>query len=88
MPSGSDLSGQAAGRELLARGDEAIDRFCALLDHPLTGVRVVAAVYLLASRTEQAVATLRPIAASEVGLPSLEAEMTLKRHERGELGIK
>jgi hypothetical protein len=77
-----------AAQELLARGDEAIDRFCALLDHPLTGVRVTAAAYLLASRTEQAVATLRPIAASGVGLPSLGAQMTLQRYERGELEIK
>ena len=43
---------------------------------------------MLASRTEQAVATLRPIAASGVGLPSLEAEMKLRRYERGELEIK
>ena len=77
-----------AGSELLSRGDAAIDLFCTLLDHPLTDVRVAAAAYLLASRTERAVATLRPIARSGVGLPSLGAEMTLERYKRGELELK
>jgi hypothetical protein len=75
------------GREILSRGPEAIDLFCTLLGHPLTDVRVTAAAYLLKDRTERAVATLRPIAQSGVGLPSLGAEMTLKRYERGELEI-
>lgn len=76
----------AAAKELLSRGDPAIDVFCKLLDHPLNSVRVAAAAWLLASRTERAVATLRPIARS-VGLPALEAQMTLERHERGQLEI-
>jgi len=77
----------AAGWELLARGETAIDLFCTLLDHPLSGVRVGAAAYLLASRTERAVATLRPIAKG-VGISALGAQMTLKRYERGDLEIK
>jgi len=77
----------AAAQELLARGESAIDLFCTLLDHPLSGVRCTAAAFLLASRTERAVATLRPIARG-AGLSALGAQMTLKRYERGDLGIK
>jgi hypothetical protein len=77
----------AAAREILARGEEAIELFSNLLEHSDTGVRVAAAAYLLKSRTDRAVATLRPIAKGR-GLASLGAQMTLKRYERGELEIK
>ncbi len=82
LPGGCSRTAWGSGE-----GESAIDLFGTLLGHPLTGVRVAAAAYLLASRTERAVATLRPIARG-VGLPALDAEMTLQRYERGELKIK
>ena len=77
----------AAVREILARGDGAIDIFSSLLDHNDASVQVMAAAFLLKSRTERAVAVLQPIAKGR-GLAALGAQMTLKRYERGELEIK
>jgi hypothetical protein len=77
----------AAATELLHRGDQSIDEFATLLSHDKPGVRVMAAAFLLESRTELAVATLRPIAAGR-GLPALGAQMTLERYERGDLKLK
>ena len=62
----------SAVREVLARGDEAIEVFSTLLDHHDAGVKVMAAAYLLKSRTEKAVAVLRPIATGR-GLAALGA---------------
>jgi len=76
----------SAGKQLLANGEAGIEVFCSLLSHPSSAVRVAAAAVLLKSRTEQAVATLRPIAQGR-GLSALEAQMTLERYERGELEI-
>lgn len=76
----------AVAREILARGDPAIEVFCSLLNHSSVSVRATAAGYLLRSRTERAVAALRPIAEGR-GLAALGAQMTLERYERGELEI-
>jgi hypothetical protein len=76
----------AAGKQLLAGGEAAIEVFCSLLRHPSPGVRAEAAAFLLKSRTEQAVAALRPIAQGK-GVAALGAQMTLERYERGELEI-
>jgi hypothetical protein len=76
----------SAGKQLLANGDPAIEIFCRLLNHPSAAVRVEAAAFLLKSRTEQAVAALKPIAQGK-GVPALGAQMTLQRYERGELEI-
>jgi HEAT repeat protein len=77
----------AAARKLLAGGQASIDRFATLLDHPDRNVRAMAAAFLLKDRTEQAVATLRPIAEGP-GLSALGAIYTLKRYEIGDLEIK
>jgi hypothetical protein len=77
----------AAVREVLARGDEAVEVFSSLLDHVDSDVKVMAAAFLLKSRTERAVAVLRMIAKGR-GLAALGAQMTLRRYERGELEIK
>jgi len=76
----------AAGSQLLADGEAAIDVFCNLLSHPSFTVRVAAAGMLLKARTKQAVAALKPIAEGKA-LAALEAQMTLERHKRGELEI-
>lgn len=77
----------AAARKLLAGGEPAIEVFCGLLEHPNASVRAMAAAFLLKSRTERAVAALRPIAESR-GLAALGAQMTLARYERGDLEIR
>jgi hypothetical protein len=76
----------SAARELLRRGEQAVDAFSALFSHVDAGVRVMAAAYLLESRTEAAVAVLQH-AAGGTGLAAFGAAMTLKRYERGELRI-
>jgi hypothetical protein len=76
----------AAGKQLLAGGEVGIDVFCNLLSHPSDAVRGTAAAFLLKSRTERAVAALRPIAQGQ-GAAALGAQMTLQRYERGELEL-
>jgi hypothetical protein len=71
----------------LARGDEAVEVVSSLLDQLDSDVKVMAAAFLLKSRTERAVAVLRMIAKGR-GLAALGAQMTLRRYERGELEIK
>jgi hypothetical protein len=61
--------------------------FCKLLEHENVSVQVMAAAFLLQSRTERAVATLKPIAKGR-GLAAFEAKMTLVRYERGDLEIR
>ena len=78
----------AAARELLKRGEEAIEEFTGLLEHSSDSVRVAAAAYLLRHRTDRAVSTLRPIARKKRGIAALGARETLKRYERGELDIR
>ncbi len=77
----------AAARQLLSRGEAAVDEFALLLQHPSDAVRVMAAAFLLRARTELAVAAIRPIA-KKPGLVALGAIETLKRYQRGELDVK
>ncbi len=77
----------AAAKHLLGSGEEVIEDFCRLLEHPVPGVRATAAAFLLKSRTDRAVAALRPIASGD-GLAALGAKMTLGRYERGDLEIR
>jgi hypothetical protein len=74
----------ALGRQLLAGGEASIEVFCSLLSHCNRHVLVMAAAYLLKSRTERAVVALRPIAVGR-DMAALGAKMTLERYERGEL---
>jgi hypothetical protein len=71
----------AAAHELLKRGDDAIEEFAGLLDHPSDSVRVAAAAYLLRQRADRAVSALRPIAKKKTGIAALGARETLKRYE-------
>jgi hypothetical protein len=71
----------AAGKELLRRGTESVDKFTILLSHDNPSVRVMAASFLLETKTELAVAALKSVAAG-AGLASLGAQMTLQRYER------
>ncbi len=77
----------AAARALLSLGTTGLDAFARLLHHDRPDVRVSAASYLLATRTAEALATLRPLAGS-TGLVALEARMTLERYDRGDLEIR
>ena len=78
----------AAARELLNRGDDAIEEFAGLLEYPSDSVRATAAAFLLRQRTDRAVSTLRAIANKKRGMAALGARETLKRYERGELDIR
>ena len=75
-----------AAKELLAGGEASIEAFSTLLNDPNPSVRIMAAAFLLKSRTDHAVAALRPIADGR-GIAALGAQMTLARNERGELEI-
>lgn len=77
----------AAANELMAGGHASIEGFVTLLSHLQPSVRVMAAAFLLESRTALAVGVLKPIVAGS-GPDALAAQMTLERYERGDLRIK
>ncbi len=77
----------SAARQLLDCGESTIEVCCKLLEHASVSVKVRAAAFLLQSRTERAVATLKPIANGR-GLAAFGAKMTLVRYERGDLEIR
>jgi hypothetical protein len=76
----------AVAQELLSKGEDAIENFATLLAHKDDSVRVMAAAFLLESRTENSVAVLRQIAKG-AGLAALGAKRTLNRYSRGILRI-
>lgn len=72
----------AAFKKLRAQGDAGRDALAVLFKHPRRDVRVMAAVYLLRHRTEEAKAVLEEVAKGE-GLAAFEASEALKRWDEG-----
>jgi hypothetical protein len=76
----------SAARALLNGGEESIEAFARLLSHPSSSVRVMAAAFLLKTRTAQCLEALRVDAVGS-GRAALGAQMALDRYSRGILDI-
>lgn len=72
----------AALQELRTQGDAGREALSALLKHPRTDVRAMAAAFLLRYRTAEAKAVLEA-AVREGGVAAIGATMTLKRWAEG-----
>lgn len=76
-----DKSHRVANR-LISMGEEGIRQFATLLEHPLRKIKVTAAVYLLDSIPDEALAALREVADSGNDFHAQCAQLRIREWER------